>query len=103
MGIIVLGCGNLLAYDEGVGIHVIRILKQTPLPENVKVIELKNPGISISPIIENAGKIIIIDALKEKVKGSGTIHRLALSWNNLNNNLKSTIHGFNLIQPLKKA
>ncbi len=102
MGIVILGCGNLLTYDEGVGIHVIRVLKETPLPEKVELIELRRPGTPIATIITNCSKLIIIDALKENVKGPGTVHRINVSQESMKKNLESTIHGFNLISPLKK-
>ena len=36
----IIGCGNLLAHDEGVGIHVVRRLQNEILPESVEILSL---------------------------------------------------------------
>ena len=60
MGTIVLGIGNVLLKDEGIGCHIARALKETPLP-NVKVIE---GGTSPDVFPEDADKLIVVDAAK---------------------------------------
>lgn len=62
--IVILGVGNLLLKDEGVGIHVIRALKDAPLPTDVDL-ELIDGGTSpnVFYLLEGADKLIIIDAV----------------------------------------
>ncbi len=61
MGTIVLGIGNVLLKDEGIGCHVVRALKEIPLC-NVRVIEGgTSPNILF---LEDAAKLIVVDAAK---------------------------------------
>ena len=39
MGLLVVGLGNILLKDEGVGVHVVNSLRDRPLPENVTLMD----------------------------------------------------------------
>ena len=61
MGTIILGIGNILLKDEGVGCHVAHALEKIPLP-NTKVIDGgTSPNILF---LEDAAKLIVVDAAK---------------------------------------
>ncbi len=62
--ITVLGIGNLLLRDEGVGIHAIEALKKESLPDNVELVDGAAGGFDLMPIVENCDKLIVIDAIK---------------------------------------
>ncbi|MCK5591130.1 MAG: hydrogenase maturation protease, partial [Candidatus Pacebacteria bacterium] len=62
--ITVLGIGNLLLKDEGVGIHAIQALEKESLPKNVELVDGAVVGFDLLPIIESCDKLIIIDAIK---------------------------------------
>jgi len=66
MGKLVLGIGNVLLRDEGIGCHVVHALEETPLPD-VKIID-GGTCPDILPPLKDADKLIIVDA----VKGGGT-------------------------------
>jgi len=60
---VVIGVGNLLMKDEGIGIHIIRALQGIDLPLDVELVD----GGTSPDLIAYAGdgdKIIIIDAAK---------------------------------------
>ena len=38
--IVIIGVGNLLMGDDGIGIHVVESLRKEKLPENVRVFEI---------------------------------------------------------------
>jgi len=59
--IAIIGVGNLLMSDEGVGIHAIQYLEQFGWPENVELIDAGVPGASLLHIIEDRKLSIIID------------------------------------------
>ena len=61
---IILCVGNELMRDEGVGVHVARILMQHKLPVHVEVIEGGTDGFGLLNIITEADRLIIVDALK---------------------------------------
>ncbi len=90
----IIGCGNLLAYDEGIGIHVARRLQNEILPENVEIMELRNPGQLLVELVSGADKIIIVDACPGNY-GSGSIHRFTQNDGDLKNILSNTIHAYN--------
>ena len=72
---VVLGTGNELFKDEGVGVHVARIL-QTKLPTSINDVEVIDGGTSpdIWSLIDGADKLIIIDAVRGGCE-PGTIYR----------------------------
>ena len=61
--ILILGVGNLLLSDEGVGIHVVRRLEEMSLPSNVEVIDGGTGGFELVRHLHNKTKVIIIDAV----------------------------------------
>lgn len=60
--VLVIGIGNLLLQDEGVGIHIARELQKENLPGGVEVIDGGAGGFDLLPHFSRAEKIIIIDA-----------------------------------------
>jgi hydrogenase maturation protease len=60
----IIGCGNLLLKDEGVGIHLIEYLKKDKLPDGVELIDGATSGFDLLPFFEGAEKIVIIDAIR---------------------------------------
>jgi hydrogenase maturation protease len=61
--ILVLGVGNLLLSDEGVGIHVAQQLETLSLPANVEVIDGGTGGFELISYFSGRKKVIIIDAV----------------------------------------
>jgi len=66
MGKLVLGIGNILLRDEGIGCHVVQALEEIPLPD-VEIIDW-GTCTSVFPPLEDSDKLIIVDA----IKGGGT-------------------------------
>ncbi len=62
--VLVLGIGNLLFRDDGVGLHVIEKLKSMSLPSYVEVIEGGIAAFDIVYLIERRKKVVVIDAMK---------------------------------------
>ena len=62
--VVVIGVGNMLLSDEGVGVHVVNMLKNMRLPAGVEVYDCGTEGLGILGFLENADKAIIIDAVK---------------------------------------
>jgi hydrogenase maturation protease len=59
--IAVVGVGNLLLKDEGIGIHVARALQESPLPDGVIVID-GGTSPNVLDYLEPTDKLVIIDA-----------------------------------------
>jgi len=62
MGKFVLGIGNVLLRDEGVGCHVVQALEGIPLPD-VKIID-GGTCPDVVGLLEDADKLIIVDVVK---------------------------------------
>jgi hydrogenase maturation protease len=73
--ILILGIGNILLRDEGVGVHVIKKMKEFPLPVNVEILDGGTAGLDLVDFISNYKKLIVIDAVRTGEK-PGTIYRL---------------------------
>ncbi len=74
--ILVLGLGNLLLRDEGLGVQAIEYLKQQKLPESLILVDGGTGGFHLLSYFEDYKKIIIIDAaLDNKPTGSIRILR----------------------------
>lgn len=64
MRITVLGIGNVLMGDEGVGVHAIRALKEMAgFPEHVGLLDGGTMGLDLLPYIEGLDRLLIIDAV----------------------------------------
>ena len=59
---LVLGVGNLLLKDEGVGIHVIRALESETLPPDVDLMDGGTGGLHLISWIQDYKRIIMVDA-----------------------------------------
>jgi hydrogenase maturation protease len=71
--IIVLGIGNLLLCDDGVGVHAVhKLMNEYELPEFVQLIDGGTKGLDLLPLLEGKDKLLIIDAANFK-KTPGTI------------------------------
>lgn len=70
-GISVLGLGNLLMQDEGIGVHIANLLidKYTFSPE-IQIIDGGTTGTDLLPYFEDSEKVLIVDAVNfEKEPG----------------------------------
>ncbi len=74
--LLVLGVGNYLMGDEGVGVHVIQALDQIKLPVNVDIIDGGTGGFDLMPILSGYPKAIFVDATMDgRPPGSvGVLH-----------------------------
>jgi hydrogenase maturation protease len=72
--IVILGVGNLLLSDEGVGVHVANRLMEMELPPGVEVIEGGTDGFRLMNVVTEADRLIVIDAVKGGAS-PGSIYR----------------------------
>ena len=76
--ILILGIGNILLRDEGIGVRIAEELKKLKLPDSVEVVDGGTLGLSLLNFFENYEKVVIIDAVKGG-KEPGTIYRFDLN------------------------
>jgi hydrogenase maturation protease len=62
--ILILGVGNLLLSDEGVGVHVAQEMMKMDMPPEVHVVEGGTDGFGLVNIIVQADRMLLIDAIR---------------------------------------
>jgi hydrogenase maturation protease len=60
---VILGVGNLLMSDDGVGIHAVRELAHRP-PAGVCVADVGTDYLSALPFLEGARRVLVLDAVQ---------------------------------------
>jgi len=71
---VVIGVGNLLRSDEGVGIHAARLLGERDLPPGVQVIDA---GVAVGDALSgyrSISKLVVVDAVDAKAQ-PGSVFR----------------------------
>lgn len=71
---LVLGLGNILMGDEGIGVHVVRALERRPLPPGVECLDGGTGGFVLLEPLEKAERVILIDAAADG-NSTGTVTR----------------------------
>ncbi len=72
---LILGVGNLLLGDEGVGVHVVRRLEQMPLPVGIECLDGGTGSFQLLDPMLAAEKLVLIDATADG-RPAGTLRRL---------------------------
>ncbi len=62
LGTLVIGLGNPLLGDEGIGTRVVGELKELDLPVGVEVVEGGTGGLRLTSLMEGYQRVIIVDA-----------------------------------------
>jgi hydrogenase maturation protease len=77
--VLVLGLGNLVRSDDGVGVHIaLQLMSDPRLPSEVEVIDGGTQGLNLLPTVTEATHIVAIDAVNAGV-APGTILRYEIS------------------------
>lgn len=75
MVITVIGVGNVLFSDEGVGVRAVECLSEEEMPSSVRLVDGGTAGIDLIYSLEEADFAIIIDCLQADTE-PGTIFRI---------------------------
>ena len=61
----ILGVGNVLCTDDGLGPYVVKVLESRyEFPEGVEVVDLGTPGLDLTPFLADARMVIVIDTVR---------------------------------------
>ena len=75
---LVLGMGNPILSDDGVGLLVADRLREGPLPDSVEVVQSEVGGLRLLELVRGFTRVIIIDALRspaESGRHPGEVYR----------------------------
>jgi len=101
--IVILGIGNLLLSDEGVGVHVANELMEMDLPEGVSVVEGGTDGFRLLNIITEADRLIVIDSVKGGA-APGSIYRFHLDdIKNCPTGFKTSVHQIGILEVINMS
>lgn len=78
MKTIILGVGNQIMGDDGVGVHVANELKKQITNPDITVDEAITGGMNLLELITGYDKAIIIDAIKNEKTKNGVIRKIPL-------------------------
>ena len=101
MQTLILGIGNELLGDEGVGVHAARLLGKENLPKQIKIVEIGTAILDALPDLEQADRVIILDAMKDD-QPPGTVYKISLDHCSGASCIAS-MHGFDIFRVMALA
>jgi len=101
MKTIILGVGNQILGDDGVGIHVINEIKKQVKDPEITIDEASTGGMNLLDLLLGYNKAIIIDAIKSDKGEHGIVKRMPL--NDFNTIHSCNPHDVSLIQAIEMA
>lgn len=75
--VLVLGIGNILLCDEGVGVRVIEQMQKMRLPDYVELVDGGTAGTDLMGVLAERQKVIVIDAVRADCQ-PGTVLRFTV-------------------------
>jgi hydrogenase maturation protease len=101
--ILVLGVGNILLHDEGVGVRVIeRLLADYDFPENVELMDGGTLGVRLLDPIAQADHVIVVDAVRNG-EPPGTLYYLDADFLATRVSFKNSLHQADMVDTLAYA
>ena len=101
MKTIVIGVGNPILRDDGIGIHVANKLKQIVKSSVITIDEAMTGGMNLLDLILGYDKAIIIDAVNIKNANDGEVKRFRLT--DLSSVHSNNPHDVSLLEAIKLA
>jgi len=83
---LVVGLGNPILTDDGVGVHVVRAVAEQCQRDDVAFAEASVGGLRLLDVIAGYKRVILVDAIRTPDGKSGDIHRLHP------NDLRASLH-----------
>jgi hydrogenase maturation protease len=102
--IAIVGVGNLLMGDDGIGIHVVRKLEKLDLPAYVEVYDAMTNSFMVLEYMDGADKAIIVDAYKGGKK-PGSIYKLKFdpAREDYTDRIELSLHDMDFIDALRSG
>ena len=75
---LVLGIGNAILGDDGVGFHVVESLEAEPPPGDVSFNAIDATGLALLDQVVDYDEVVIVDAIMTEGGAPGTVYRLGL-------------------------
>ncbi len=99
--ILILGVGNTIQTDDGVGVHVIEEMRKNPLPKDTDLFDGGTLGYDLLGAIEGRKKVIVIDTVKGQ-QSPGTLYKFSPE-DVPNDNNYDSLHQLGIIEAIRLA
>lgn len=101
--VLVLGVGNVMMGDEGLGVHVVRrLMAEFIFPPAVEVVDGGTSGLALLPVIRRCQQALIVDAIEANAK-PGSIFMFNAEEIDEPSTAKLTLHDISILEVLKTA
>ena len=97
MKTLIIGLGNTIRGDDGVGIYVARELKSRLNDNSISVKETHYSGLKLVDLVYDYQKVIIIDAMRDRSKGAGEVRLFEPEDNNFDST-SHNLHNMNFVK-----
>ena len=99
---LIIGSGNLLLSDEGLGIHIVNKLKGQGSFKDTEFIDIGTSTLDIGSFLsDDLQKIVIVDCIKTAEYKEGTVFKLTLGDLRARQLNKFSLHQMELVDSLK--
>jgi hydrogenase maturation protease len=96
--IVILGIGNILLSDEGIGVHVVNELMKMEFPPGVSIVEGGTDGFRLLNVITETERLIVIDAVRGGA-APGSIYRFDIDEiKNVPSGFKTSVHQIGILE-----
>jgi hydrogenase maturation protease len=99
--VLILGIGNILLSDEGVGVHAIRLLEERELPPGIDILDGGTSGADLVDHLDGRTKVVVIDAALGD-GAPGTVYRCEGD-DLIEQHSALSLHEFGLVESLRLA
>lgn len=98
----ILGIGNILLKDDGIGVHIINELLKENYPQNVDMVDGGTAILDLLDVFVKNDKIIVVDTLKGGHE-PGTIYKITPEQMGSYLKSNSSLHDVQVLDMLKNA
>ena len=100
---LILGIGNILLRDEGVGVRVIEAMAGMALPEGVDAADGGTSGADLVDVLQDRQKIVVVDAAHAPDLPGGTVLRFTAEDMVQQRQANISMHQLGLVDSLNMA
>jgi hydrogenase maturation protease len=98
----VLGIGNMLLKDDGIGVHIVNELLKEDYPNNVDIVDGGTAILDLLDVFIKNDKVIVVDTLKGGHE-PGTIYKISPEEMGSYIKANSSLHDVQVLDMLKNA
>jgi hydrogenase maturation protease len=99
--VLILGIGNILQSDDGIGVHIVNQINESgiKLPRGVEAVDGGTAGLDLLDLMQGRDKIVIVDALKTNDR-PGSVYRFTPE-NTVSHGNRMSLHEIGIFEVIK--